>query len=65
MIKQTNPPLETNAYVHHEDQAIAVIAYGLLTSQHEISDGWWKRYQVIVPTNRCSFRKTCFRQCCD
>jgi hypothetical protein len=59
-IKQTDSPLETNAYMHHEDQGIAVIAYELLTSQHEISDGWWKRYQVIVPDKQMLFQKDMF-----
>lgn len=59
-IKHTDPPLETNAFMHHEDQAIATVAYELLTSQHEISEGWWKRYQVIVPDKQMLFQKDMF-----
>jgi len=41
--------LESNAYLQHEDVALSAIAYELLTTPYELSEGWWNKYQVLVP----------------
>ena len=51
-IRALEQPLETNGYLQNEDPKIAAIAMELLTSPYELSEGWWKKYQVLTPNQR-------------
>ncbi|HEY0261800.1 MAG TPA: DNA primase, partial [Chitinophagales bacterium] len=51
-IQAQTQPLESNQFLQNEDPKIAAIAMELLTSPYELSEGWWRKYQVLVPDQR-------------
>lgn len=42
-------PLDPKDYLHHEDPEISSVAFEVLTSPHDLSDGWFIKYKVVVP----------------
>jgi DNA primase len=50
VIKAAPAPLSANEYLHHTDPAIAACAMEILTSPHELSEGWATKHHIPVPT---------------
>ncbi|MFN8276089.1 MAG: DNA primase [Chitinophagales bacterium] len=48
---------DTDFFLHHHDQEIAALATDLLISKYELSDNWWKRFEVRVPGKTEVFTK--------
>ncbi|MFN8310253.1 MAG: DNA primase [Chitinophagales bacterium] len=48
---------DTDYFLHHENPEIAALARDLLVSKYELSEGWWKRFEVRVPGKREIYTK--------
>lgn len=48
-IRAQTEPQESKFYLQNEDKQITAIAMELLSTPYELSEGWWKKYQVLVP----------------
>lgn len=48
-IKSQPEPQDSKFYLQNEDPKIAAMALELLATPYELSEGWWKKYQVLVP----------------
>ena len=48
-IKNLAQPLSANEYLQHENTEISAVAMEVLTSPHELSEGWWKKHHIPVP----------------
>jgi DNA primase len=42
-------PIEPKDYLQHEDPEISSVAFEVLTSPHDLSEGWFNKYKVVVP----------------
>jgi DNA primase len=41
-----------NYFTLHEDSTISQMAIELLTSKYEVSENWWKKYEVVIPDKK-------------
>src|SRR5690606_5142950 len=48
-IKSQPEPQDSKFYLQNEDPKIAAMALELLATPYELSEGWLKKYQVLVP----------------
>jgi DNA primase len=46
-----------NEFTLHEDPEVSSVAISLLTSSHELSENWWKKYEVAVPDKAAIYRR--------